>query len=210
MWSSSHTRFWLNQICGLFSRGTLLTFHVHPLSDVYPTVLYFYWSRTLLLNDVESLSSLISYWTRNISQVASFCWLGRRYCCCRCWSSCYKRTSNTLKTILSFILPRAFSLRSVYDGQKNPLAFRDLISTKSKIVPRLLFQAQRKYRCQILKLSQLRRRTWILSPLLMSLARKKFSRDVSIHPEIPHEITYICFLFSRLYQVHLYFYLGPI
>lgn len=197
----SHAFFDLNQIWWTFSRSTLLTFHVHPLSDVCLTVLYFYWSRTLLLNEVESLPPLISHELGIHLRSHLFCWPGRRYCCCCC---CYKRTSNTLKSILSFRLLRAFSLRLVYDGQKNPPAFADLISTKSKLVLVSLFKPAR-ILVPNTKTVTLRRRIWILSPFLLhlvSLVMKKFS-DISIHPERPsHEITYICF--SRLYQVHLW------
>ena len=154
------------------------------------------------------LPPLISHRIRNTSQVASFCWPGRRYCCCCCSGCCcYKRSSNTLKSILSFRLLRAFSLGLVYDGQKNPPAFGDLISTKSKLVP-VSFSGPHEYWCQIPKLSH-SGGGYGFYPLFFfcscHLSWKTFHETFLFIPNAPHEVTHIYFLFSCLYQVHLCF-----
>ena len=108
------------------------------------TVLYFYWTRTPLLNKVESLPPLISHRARYISQVVSFRWPGRRYCQCGCCCCTYKRTSNTPKSVLSsFRFLRAFSLRSgLWPWTEKSSSLRRLHFIEIKISIRLLFQAR--------------------------------------------------------------------
>jgi hypothetical protein len=175
MWSSCHTRLALTKFGGLFSR---LTFHVHPLlSDDY--TLRFYCSRTLLLNEVESLPPLI--FQSEFIQAASFCWPGRRYCCCCC---SYKRTSNTLKSVFSFRLLSPSGLWP-WTEKSSSLRTRRPHFNEIEISTRLPFPVRANIGVKF-QIVTLRRRIWILSPFLLLVALvRKFSWDISIHPERP-------------------------
>ena len=171
MWSFRHTRFWawpnlVDSFPGLL-----------PCSSSVMFTLRFYCSRTLLLNEVESLPPLISQ--SEFIQLASFC--GCRYCCCCC--CCYKRTSSTPKSV-SFRLLSPSGLW-LWTEKFSSLRTRRRHSNEIEISTRLPFPARANIGVKF-QIVTLRKRIWILSPFLLLVALvRKFSRDISIHPELP-------------------------